>query len=495
MAFTQALRIALIERFAPIVFLHKDEPDFPVSPVDYLEHSALWSSTPPDHPRTDWGLPSGSGRRPLIPRSGISLNPDQDVGGTADPDGDGVPEHYLGERGAGGFPFLKPRSLELWLDFAGWHDSRDVTAASTNQRTTLERRRALRQPCFMAEVWTLKEWRDQIGPEEVLHRFGIAPNQEPQQLVDLAVISYYFLFPLHLQPRSTTALAAPDDPDTGNYEGDWTSFAVVVRVPRCDCQDPAVDQFEPKYGAFGHRWRGAGRDFEEHALNRMVLRQWSSLVSVNDHAVVQAAHGTHNLYPHDAPTNDSGGIKPQEGFGDSLSGAGNKFVQDSVEQPGAAGLAAVTALKIAAGWGIAGPFGALVGAIAAAAEAAAAEEEGIVDVPEVEPSDAPADGDLDADADSEESGLSTQSRVALPSGIGDPPFADAGQADIQVWSFGPLEALGEIAAPLLFPASPRSPRFEGRWGVRCVDDPHRRRTGIRFPEYRHQVMDALLAQT
>jgi hypothetical protein len=105
------------------------------------------------------------------------------------------------------------------------------------------------------------------------------------------------------------------------------------------------------------------------------------------------------------------------------------------------------------------------------------------------------DGDIDAEVDSEESGLSTESRVAVPVGIGDPPFADPGNADIQPWSFGPAEALGELAAPLLFPSSPQSPRFEGRWGVRCVEDPQARRLGIRFPQYRHQVVDALLTES
>src|SRR5688572_23557229 len=98
MAFTQPLRIKLLERFAPILFLHKDEPSFPVSPIEYVEHAALWSSSPPKHPKMDWGLPFGGGRQPLVPHGGMSLNPAHDVGGASDPDSDGVPEHYLGEQ-------------------------------------------------------------------------------------------------------------------------------------------------------------------------------------------------------------------------------------------------------------------------------------------------------------------------------------------------------------------------------------------------------------
>ena len=492
MPFTQSEKIALIERFAPILFLHEEEPAFPVSPIGYVEASALWSSTPPGHPKMGWGLPRRGARRPLIPHKGISLDPAHDTAGTADPDGDGVPEHYLGHSGRGTFPFLNPRGLELWLDFAGWHDGHEVTASSANQRTTLEARPLLRQPCYTAEVWTIEEWRDQIGPQETLLRFGLAPQQHPPQLANLAVISYYLLFPLHRQPRPITARDPEDDPNTGNYEGDWTCFAVVVRVSGHEQPSLSV---EPVFGAFGRRWRGASRDFEEHSLNRMGLRPWNTLETVDDHAVVQASHGTHNLYPHDPPQTESGSIRPQEGIGDSLSGVGNSFVQDLVEQPGSAGMALVTAAKIAAGFAIAGIFGAIVGAIAAGAEAALAAEEGIVDVPELEmEGGGGSEGDIDAEEiDSEESGLSTQSRVATPTGTV-PPFADPDDADIQPWSCTAAEALGEVAAPLLFPAVPDHPRFEGRWGVRCVEDPQARRIGIKFPRYRQQVVDALLTQ-
>src|SRR5262245_26026128 len=115
MAFTQALRIALVERFSPVLFLHKDEPDFPVSPIAYVENSALWTSTPPTHRKSDWGLQSGTARRPIVPHRGISLNPAHDVGGASDPDGDGVPEHYLGHHLRGVYPFLSGRGYELWL--------------------------------------------------------------------------------------------------------------------------------------------------------------------------------------------------------------------------------------------------------------------------------------------------------------------------------------------------------------------------------------------
>ena len=98
----------------------------------------------------------------------------------------------------------------------------------------------------------------------------------------------------------------------------------------------------------------------------MFLRPWSNLLKVEDHPVVVAASGTHNLYPHDEPVAPNGTIKPTWlDFGQRTSEPANELVKDATEEP----YAAVLAIKILAGLAVGGPIGLIVGAAASAAEA------------------------------------------------------------------------------------------------------------------------------
>ena len=51
----------LLQRFVPVLYLDRSEPFYPVSPIDYVQQSALWTSVPPDHPKDT----SGASRRGL----------------------------------------------------------------------------------------------------------------------------------------------------------------------------------------------------------------------------------------------------------------------------------------------------------------------------------------------------------------------------------------------------------------------------------------------
>lgn len=484
MTIPHALKLELVERFTPMLYLDPAEPDYPVSPVDYVEHAALWSSVPPEHPKASWGVAVGAARRPLIEAGGISLDPAHDVRGASDPDGDGVPEHYLGQRDDDGtFPFLRPRVGEPWLDLAGWQDGSAVTASTKNLRTSDALRPPLRQPWLTAEVWDFEDLREQLGDDGLARRFGLGPADRPEPLAALVVVAFHFLFPAHRQPRRLTALDPASDPYSGDFEGDWVSFAVLTRLRPADrSRPPRVDDFEPMYGGFGQRWRGTRVEHDDQAATRMELREWSTLARVDDHAVVVAARGTHNLYPHDAPTRPDGTVRPQWiEFGQSTSEPANAFARDTTEEP----WSPVFAAKVLLGAALGGPLGMVVGIGAAAAEASWAEEEGLFD-PEVEAQPPPERDDPFAD----DAWDLERDKIGAPRSVAMPPFADP-SSEVRHWESDAQQALA--GGSLLLASVPSQlPSYMGRWGVRVDRDPLSLRSGIRFPDWRAEVVDALL---
>jgi hypothetical protein len=485
MAIPREIKLKLIERFTPILYLDPAEPHYPVSPADFVTQSALWSSSPPTHPKGTWGLPAGADRRPLIEPRGISLNPAEDVRGASDPDGDGVPEHYLGQNDDGRFPFLAPRGGEVWFDLSGWQDGAKVTPSSANRRTSDADRPPLRQPWFSADVWDFDDFARQLGPDALARRFGLGPGELPEPFDRLVVVAYHFLFPVHRQPRRLTALAPEVDPFSGDYEGDWASFAVLTRRPAEPARAEQIDEYEPFRGGFGQRWRGIRVEHEDQALSRVQFRPWGSLVRAGDHAAVMVAPGTHNLYPHDQPVGPAGTIHPQWiEFGQSASEPANAFARDTTEQP----WSPVMALKVLVGFALGGPFGALVGIAAAKAEASWAEENNLFNPELAPPNDEapPGDDPLADDASDLE-----KDKISTPQSVAAPPFAGPNTAEIRGWVSTAEDALGE--GSLLFPwAASNLPRYSGRWGVRCDLDGLSLRSGIQFPDWRAELIDSAL---
>jgi hypothetical protein len=226
---------------------------------------------------------------------------------------------------------------------------------------------------------------------------------------------------------------------------------------------------------------------EGYVVERMLLRPWSTLLRVGEHPVVVAAPGTHNLYPHDMPKNPDGTITAQwVGEGQRASEPANAFVRDSTESS----FAGLFALKVLAGFLLGGPIGALVGGAAAGAEASAAEEEGLYEPPKLDPSPPPeSDDPLAEDASDIE-----KDKIGSPQGIENPPFVDPARSEIREWRSRPEEALVDGSLLLSPYGNVDRPTFSGRWGVRCTSAPFLIRSGIPFPAYRSQIVDALLTQ-
>lgn len=485
MPLSERFKLELIEQYLPILLLSKDEPSLPVSIQQYVESAALWDSEPPNHPRSGWGQAAGSDRRPLIERGGISLNPAHDVKGMSDPDGDGVAEHYIAEQVEKTYPFLDPNGRELWFDNAGWQNETKVTPDTVNARAA-DDINVMAQPRYSAEVWSINELRAGLGDDAVIARFGLGPQDRPASLEGLIVIVYRFLFPVHRQPRKLTAMATAIDAWTGDYEGDWTSYAVIGHVDG-DLGTSTAAVFKPLFAAYGERWRGTTPDLPNSATERMMLKPWSEVLLADQHGVAMVAKGTHNLYSHDYPKTSAGSVETQWfDWGQTQSEPANSFARDAVQQP----YAAVFALKIVAGALIGGPLGALAGVLASAAEGAWADEEGLYEVPEAgEPgypdNDPPFENKFDDPVGSD---------AVSPDGVTDLPLFDPAFGILHHWANKPEEAL--MDGSLLFaPVMPAHlPSYAGRWGVVCSQDGFRIRSGMHFPDYRSQIVDALLKQ-
>lgn len=454
------LRIHLIEKFTPLLYLDVGEPAYPVSPADYAEHCALWSSLPPDHLKNNWGLPAGSDRQPLVARGNIQSQ----------------------------VPLPLAQGHERWLDFSGWQDGTAVTPTSLNRRSAERPGTDLVQPWYSADVWGMDDLAQTLGPTALAARFGLDPADRPPQIDGVVVVSYHFQFPVHRQPRHLTTHPPADDPYSGDYEGDWTTFAVVTRAPNVPGDALAVDDCVPIHGAFGQRWRPVAPDHAEHVFERMVLRPWGSVLKVGHHPVVVAAPGTHNLYPHDEPKNPDGTITIQWfDEGQRQSEPANNFARDSTEEP----FSKVFALKVLAGFLLAGPFGAAIAGAAAGAEAADAEEEGLYEPPKLNPDPPPeSDDPLGEDASDIE-----KDKIGKPQSVPVVPLADPRQSETRDWRSSPEEALLDDSLLLSPEGFPDRHGFDGRWGVRCTNDPVLIRSGIRFPSYRSQIIDALLTQS
>lgn len=352
----------LVERFTPLLYLRDDDRDFPVDPAAYARAAALWTSRPPWHTRRDWGVAGSSPgeRRPNVAR------------GDLDPDA---------------FPPNVPGGREAWLDAGAWTDGEGVGAGTRNVRAGSLEPDTLAQPWFSSDVWMLGDLVASHGTEAMGARFGFGAEEVPDDLADVVVVAFHFLFPLHRQPRADVALAPEDDPWTGDFQGDWTAFAVACRAPAASPDGWSGEDCTPFAAGYGQRWRAFAADEDEQVFESVRLQPWADVQRERDHAVVRVAAGTHNLHPADVPTvTPTGGVKPAWiPWGVQQSEPANKVAREAAKSP----WHALFAAKVLAGLAVGGVIGAIGGVLGAAAEASWAHEEGLYGEVELDPHPAP----------------------------------------------------------------------------------------------------------
>jgi hypothetical protein len=463
----------LIKRFAPVLFLDKSGDDFPIRPDAFIQRSALWSASVPYDNKMLWGQGAGATRSPLIPRGGIDLNSIQLL--------------------------LRQTRAELWFETSGWSRDSQVESLTDNRIcnsiTPNAYQLEIDGPWFYAEVCDLDSIKEWFELQTVQEQVGLDWADFLEVIGEVIIISYYFLFPRHIEDRNLARFDSSLEP-SANYEGDWACFCVIAK----HSDDPtAIESAEPIFAGFSRGRRGASIDFgSESVQEHMELYPWNQVPTASDHPGVRVSLGTHNLYPLDAQQGEPGGIRPQWfDFGSSISEPGNNLVTDAVESPAGRASSAVTLAKILAGLGIAGPFGAVIGAIAGAAEAAAIHE-GLDEKPELKFGDAKLPewpDDLEDPRDKlQESGVSL---VVLPRGQEGLIPSLLGETEamprLSYWIDDSEQTVVDRTQQLFWADRLGSTvGYKGRWGVRCDDDPFNRRAGGKFPEFRLQILKQLV---
>lgn len=475
MGLSIAQKSTLIARFAPVFFLNLEENSFPVKPEAFIERSALWSSRIPYDNKMLWGQGINTTRSPLIPRGGIQLTP------------------------------LDPRLLdnndgELWLETAGWARDEKVEI-STDNRTcnvvTPDRPYQLNSdgPWFYAEVCDLSIIANWFESETLRKQMSLDWSEFLEVVGTISFICYYFLFPRHIEVGQLARSDGSLEP-SGNYEGDWKCFCAVIKHG----DDPTdIDLVEPIFAGFSRSRRGASSDFgDEFNQEYMELLSWEQVSTANDHAGVAVALGTHNLYPLNATQGEAGGIRLQWfDMGSSVSEPANKFVQDSVESHAGNASAAVTFVKVLVGLALASIPGAIAGAIAGGAEAVAIHE-GLDEKPELKPGEEkPPEWPDDLEDPRDQLEDPTQALAIVPQGqAGLIPLLTGAVADatnVSFWLDDREKTIVDRAQQLFwFDQLTFSAGYQGRWGVRCNDDPFSRRAGGKIPEFRLQILKRLV---
>lgn len=466
-----AQKSMLIQRFAPVLFLDPADADFPVRPEAFIERSALWSARVPYDNKMLWGLGMGSDRSPLLPRGDLRFDPIHPV-------------------------ILEHGDAELWFETAGWARDVDVQAVTDNRTCNPATPDSPYQldvdgPWFYAEVGddtTIAGW---FNSDVVRRQVGLDWNDFVVAVGPVRVICYYFLFARHLE-AGVLARADGSLEQAASFEGDWACYVVVTRPV-----DDVPEHDTPLLAGFSRARRGASGDFGGDFTQAMMeLLPWDSVPSAGDHAGVKVASGTHNLYPLDRTQGDPGGVRPQWfDFGSSTSEPGNKMAQDMMESPATNASSAVVLAKVLGGLALLGPLGAVVGAVAGVAEATEIHE-ALDEKPELKPGEGAAPEWPDDLEDPRDKLLEPESAQAIvPQGRADlvPALIGADAAAVSFWMEDGERALVDRTQQLFW-GDEITPghSYQGRWGVRCSDDPFNRRAGGKFPEFRLQVLRRLV---
>lgn len=518
MALTHAQRMQIADVYAPVMYFHPEERFLPIRPDSYIRKCALWRG---DGGRKEqWGNPPpGWPRLPTIPRGGISLDPAEDVEGASDPDGDGVPEFYLGHAQADQFrPYLVAHEgEELWLDGAGWRDSATVTELSLNlscnpdvAATMWEENDLFEKswPWYSAEVMEMEDF------SRLLLSLSAGSVEQALRTAfgEIWVVWYYFLYPIH-EERLRRCEQLFDAANRGDYEGDWNAVGVVIPKPAdLPWEAPGAVFPPPSHVAFGVRLRGLSEDlFGDMMKQAMVVRTWNEVHQIpgTNHARVFVTRGYHNNY------SDAGDQQPvqAEFFGipvDELSCSavsGIQKIKQDIEDgwddftTTVADIAVLRA-KIAAGAGIGfdvgGFAGGMIGSIAGAAS-------GILEMLSGSDDDQLSDQQLEQ-LEAEPGSIGGQfgtvvkpADVADPDdvlfGIGAPPVQETAKQVLD-WGGTTAERLVDRPAQLWWPPlTGQTHGYQGRWGVRCAEDGRNRRSGIAFPDFTRTLINALVGLT
>jgi hypothetical protein len=521
MALTPQQKRRIAATYAPILYFHPDERYGPIRPDSFIQSCALWQGPPTDE-KERWGLnpPSVFPRTPIIPKGGLHLDPAFDSEGASDANGDGVQDWYIGHVTNGSQPHLISNAdRESWLDSAGWAGAQDVTAGSDNRLCNKEGAVAAWRESPISFTRTFSDWYhvevvEWDGLQRTLFALDEFNGQPPGDFLlkvlgnKLTLVVYYFLFPIHEEFLKRCEQVV-DPTSSGDYEGDWNAVAIIINEDATFPWDGAAPPPTPLYMGFGLTLRGVADALVDSEMTRNTFRilPWNEVERMgtnSTHPRVFVTRGYHNNYSrfgdHDPPEIEFFSI-PVEKLTCGALETFDKVKQDVTDAVDDVGDffedIGVAIAKVAAGAALGFQFGGPAGYLAGAAAGLVG---GLVEALSSSGSDDHPDDaawnalEREAGPDPENFGL-----VLKPSDVANPlsptiegrPGKQEQASQIRDWNGDESDRLVDRSRQIWWPTEDQRQGYDGRWGVRCTDDPNLRRSGIRFPAFKALFLNQL----
>lgn len=483
--------IDLVRRFEPILFFHPQEQSLPSDAKRYMERCALWQAERLFDQKDSWG---GKGkpfpRKPLIEHGKIAAS---NASGEIRPG-----DTYLGTKQGSVFPFLIDNGEQRFLELGGWKDSPVVTDRTVNRYSNREAVEKLyrsddllrdSQAWYHAELFTTSRLRRLLVPEVP----SLVPDLSDvfKKLVprNPALLCYYFFFPTHNESLPPPCDLKETGKEYGGFVGEWACMAILLE------RENENQPFQPALiGRTGRFNVGAKQGLDSERRFGMTIDRWRERTdihqqllpqTIDDHPKIFVALGVHSLHmqpgshvvdpylPEQSPVACGEFDSPDalQEFRDSLP------ANDDIKSP-AAGWA-----KIIGGLSLGGFPGLVAGAVLTAVEG--------------------------LPLGSGFSGVATGSgpEPKKPTDIGfeptefnhtiiEPKGLNLTQADFPNGSFLPwnnnqntevdgrhYDFIVDRTKQVWWPSDDRKSGYRGRWGPLVVNDPFRRRSGMRFPDF------------
>jgi hypothetical protein len=480
----------LVRRFEPILIFHPSEKFFPSDAKRYIEHCALWKAERPFDQKDSWG---GKGqpfdRKPLIAHEKIAAS--NAFGEIRQGD------TYLGTQQGSVFPFLIDNGEQHFLELSGWKDSTGITQTSENRYanrkkllTEYDTNPSLRNSRFWyhAELFDLKRLSRLMVPQtpDVLDLSNLFKELLPQR--DPALLCYYFFFPSHDEPLPEPCNSQETGKEYAGFGGEWACMAILLE------RESQSEPYLPRQiGLTGRFNAGTKQGIDGERRFGMTVTKWREKTDVHtqllpeiigDHPQIFVSLGVHSLHlqpgahivkpylPEESPVGCGSFDSP-----DAL----NEY-RDSLPAKEEEGSPAAAGAKILGGLAL-GLIPGLVAGVALTALEGLPLGSGFTGAATGSgPPEKPA---TDVGAEEGHFGHVVHSKsLALRS-------IDFPNATLVKWAADQsVEIAGrrydfivDRPAQIWWPSDDGKSGYRGRWGPLVVNDPFRRRSGMRFPKF------------
>ncbi|ULE32796.1 hypothetical protein [Mycobacterium sp. IDR2000157661] len=436
---------ALIAKFEPILFFHRDERSFPSDAKRFVEHCALWQATSPFDDKASWGA------APRVKAGQLSAAANE-------------PGTFLGtEATATGVV-----AEELFLELDGWIDKSgagqpSVTTSSAHpyaNRAKIQNTYATNASLRESQFWYHAEFFDTDRLKHLADRVRVPDlGATVDSFQNPALLCYYFFFP---ERQLAVGGANIEAVEAGSHAGQWA--CMVLLLERASAGD---DYGEPTaIGITGSPTVPSTPSMvDDEFRTAMKVVTWNpgqqQPTLTGQHPQLWVSPGTHSLYLDDA-------VHPVAPFPPGKEPSDNGLADTPYSTPGRDEDVALLILKLSnpIGWialGLEELFGGTDHLWADFGTNFPAE------------SVAP-DGEVGA------GGVTLHPSSVTPPATWSKPTPWRCARDLRL-DGRRYDYIVDRPSQPWWPSDDGRQGFQGRWGQRVEADPFSRRAGMRFPEF------------